>query len=83
MRAINSVRSWSLEDSSFVRNVLNDMPAFGEKILSVKDLNDVYAFLQSLPGRNNPKDIGLLTLGLLAWGDAVARRVGARDRALR
>lgn len=43
-----------------VRNPINDMPAYPDTLLSDKDLNDIYAFLQSLPGRRPVKDIPIL-----------------------
>jgi len=43
-----------------VRESMRDMPAFTEAVLADKDLVDVYAFLQSLPGRRPVKDIAIL-----------------------
>lgn len=43
-----------------LRNPINDMPPYPEKLLSEKDLGDIYAFLQSLPGRRPVKDIPIL-----------------------
>jgi mono/diheme cytochrome c family protein len=36
---------------AFVRAAPNDMPAYSADVLSDKDATDIYAFLQSLPGR--------------------------------
>jgi len=38
----------------------NDMPAYSEAVMSDKEIADVYAFVRSLPGRRNPKDIAIL-----------------------
>ena len=43
-----------------LRNPINDMPPYPEKLLSDKELVDIYAFLQALPGRRPVKDIPLL-----------------------
>ena len=43
-----------------VRESMRDMPAFTEAVLADKDLVDIYAFLQSLPGRRPAKDIAIL-----------------------
>jgi mono/diheme cytochrome c family protein len=43
-----------------LRNPVNDMPPYPEKLLSDKDVIDIYAFLQALPGRRPVKDIPLL-----------------------
>jgi mono/diheme cytochrome c family protein len=43
-----------------VRESLRDMPAFTEAVLADKDLVDIYAFLQTLPGRRPAKDIAIL-----------------------
>jgi mono/diheme cytochrome c family protein len=43
-----------------VRESMRDMPAFTEAVLADKDLVDIYAFLQSLPGRRPVKDIAIL-----------------------
>jgi mono/diheme cytochrome c family protein len=43
-----------------VRNPVNDMPAFSDALLSDKDLADIYAFVQSLPGPRSAKDIAIL-----------------------
>ena len=45
---------------AFLRAAPNDMPAFSADVLSDKDATDVYAFLQSLPGRQPVKDFPLL-----------------------
>jgi mono/diheme cytochrome c family protein len=34
-----------------LRQPANDMPAYSEKVMSEKEIADVYAFVQSLPGR--------------------------------
>ena len=43
-----------------LRNPLNDMPPYPETLLSEKEVADIYAFLQSLPGRRPVKDIPIL-----------------------
>ena len=43
-----------------IRNPVNEMPAFSDALLSDKDIADIYAFVQSLPGRRSPKDIAIL-----------------------
>jgi mono/diheme cytochrome c family protein len=43
-----------------IRNPANEMPAFSGALLSDKDIADIYAFVQSLPGRRSPKDIAIL-----------------------
>jgi mono/diheme cytochrome c family protein len=45
---------------AFLRAAPNDMPAFSAEILSDKDATDIYAFLQSLPGRQPVKNFPLL-----------------------
>jgi mono/diheme cytochrome c family protein len=45
---------------AFVRDPSNDMPAFSAAVLSDKDMADVYAFLESLPGPRSSKDISIL-----------------------
>ena len=45
---------------AFLRAAPNDMPAFSADVLSDKDAADIYAFLQSLPGRQPVKDFPLL-----------------------
>lgn len=36
------------------------MPAYSTKILSDKDVADIYAFVESRPGSRSPKDISIL-----------------------
>lgn len=43
-----------------LRQSLRDMPAYVEAVLPDKDVVDIYAFLQSLPGRRPAKDIAIL-----------------------
>ncbi|MGA8614309.1 MAG: cytochrome c [Xanthobacteraceae bacterium] len=43
-----------------VRNPINDMPAFPSALLSDKDIADIYAFVESLPGPRSPKDFPIL-----------------------
>ena len=43
-----------------VRNPINDMPAYSEAVLSDKDIADIYAFVESLPGPRSPKDFPIL-----------------------
>jgi mono/diheme cytochrome c family protein len=45
---------------AFLRAAPNDMPTFSADVLSDKDATDIYAFLQSLPGRQPVKDFPLL-----------------------
>lgn len=43
-----------------VRNPVNTMPAYTEKVLSEKDLADIYAFTRSLPGPKPVKGFSML-----------------------
>jgi mono/diheme cytochrome c family protein len=43
-----------------VRGSIRDMPAYTEAVLPEKDLVDIFAFVQSLPGRRPAKDIAIL-----------------------
>ena len=43
-----------------LRQSLRDMPAYTDAVLADKDVADIYAFLQSLPGRRPAKDIAIL-----------------------
>jgi mono/diheme cytochrome c family protein len=43
-----------------VRNPSDDMPAYSDAVLSDKDIADIYAFVQSLPGPSVAKDIAIL-----------------------
>jgi mono/diheme cytochrome c family protein len=43
-----------------VRNPADDMPAFSDAVLSDKDIADIYAFVQSLPGPGAVKDHPIL-----------------------
>ncbi len=45
---------------SFVRTTNRNMPPYSEKILSNQDLEDMYAYLESLPKPPDPKTIPLL-----------------------
>ena len=45
---------------AFLRAAPNDMPAYTANVLSDEDAGDIYAFLQSLPGRKPTKDFPLL-----------------------
>lgn len=36
------------------------MPAYSEAVMSEKEIADLYAFVQSLPGRRDAKDIAIL-----------------------
>jgi mono/diheme cytochrome c family protein len=45
---------------AFLRAAPNDMPAYSADVLSDQDATDIYAFLQSLPGRKPAKDFPLL-----------------------
>ena len=44
----------------YVRRPAGGMPAFTERILSDRELTDIYAYLKSLPAAKAPKDIPLL-----------------------
>jgi mono/diheme cytochrome c family protein len=43
-----------------VRNPIRVMPPYAETVLSDKEVADVYAFLQTLPGKRDAKDIPIL-----------------------
>jgi mono/diheme cytochrome c family protein len=43
-----------------VRNPVNDMPAYSDAVLSDKDIADIYAFVETLPGATSAKDISIL-----------------------
>ena len=43
-----------------LRQPVQDMPAYSEAVMSDQQVADIYAFLQSLPGRTDPKTIPLL-----------------------
>jgi mono/diheme cytochrome c family protein len=45
---------------AFLRNAPNDMPSYDVRVLSDKEAADIYAFLQTLPGRKAAKEIPLL-----------------------
>jgi mono/diheme cytochrome c family protein len=45
---------------ALIRGPSNNMPAYSDAVLSDKDIADVYAFLESLPGPRSPKDISIL-----------------------
>src|SRR6516162_9487367 len=45
---------------ALIRDPSNNMPAYSDTLLSDKDIADIYAFLQSLPGSRSPKDISIL-----------------------
>jgi mono/diheme cytochrome c family protein len=40
-----------------LRQPYGDMPAYAETVLSDKDVDDIYAFLQSLPAPPQPSDL--------------------------
>lgn len=46
----------------FVRGTNRSMPPFSEKLVSDADLDDIYAYLESLPKPADPKSIKLLDL---------------------
>jgi len=51
-----------------LRNPANDMPAYAEAVLSDKDIVDIYALVESLPGPRSSKDISILNnLGSRVW----------------
>jgi mono/diheme cytochrome c family protein len=43
--------------SAYVRHPTDQMPPFTAKVVSDKDLADIYAFLQSIPGPPAAKDL--------------------------
>jgi mono/diheme cytochrome c family protein len=43
-----------------LRQPANDMPAYSEGVMSDKEIADIYAFVQALPGPRPAKDIPLL-----------------------
>jgi mono/diheme cytochrome c family protein len=43
-----------------LRYPINDMPPYPESLLSEKEVADLFAYLQSLPGRRPVKDIPIL-----------------------
>jgi mono/diheme cytochrome c family protein len=43
-----------------LRNPINDMPPYPQNLLSEKEAADIFAYLQSLPGRKPVKDIPML-----------------------
>jgi len=45
---------------AFLRASPNDMPSYAPMILTDDDIANIDAFLQSLPGRRDPKDFPLL-----------------------
>jgi mono/diheme cytochrome c family protein len=40
-----------------LRQPINDMPAYTEAVMSDKQVADIFAFVQSLPGPRSPKDM--------------------------
>jgi mono/diheme cytochrome c family protein len=43
-----------------LRQPAQDMPAYSEAVMSEQQIADIYAFVQSLPGRRDPKSIAIL-----------------------
>ena len=43
-----------------LRNPAKDMPAYSEAVMPDKEIADMFAFVQSLPGRRDAKDIAIL-----------------------
>ena len=43
-----------------LRNPIDDMPAYSTAVMTDQEIADIYAFVQSLPGRTDPKAIPLL-----------------------
>jgi hypothetical protein len=43
-----------------IRDPSNDTPAYSDAVLSDKDIADIFAFVESLPGPRSPKDISIL-----------------------
>jgi ubiquinol-cytochrome c reductase cytochrome c subunit len=46
--------------SAFIRNSSRAMPPYKEAVLPNEDLQDIYAYLQSIPASKDPKTIPLL-----------------------
>ena len=40
-----------------LRSPVNDMPAYSEKVMTDKQVADIYAFVESLPGPRPTKDM--------------------------
>jgi mono/diheme cytochrome c family protein len=45
---------------ALIRDPSNNMPAYSDAVLSDKEIADIYAFLESLPGSRSPKEISIL-----------------------
>jgi mono/diheme cytochrome c family protein len=43
-----------------LRQPAQDMPAYSAAVMSDQQIADIYAFVQSLPGRRDPKSIAIL-----------------------
>jgi mono/diheme cytochrome c family protein len=43
-----------------LRSPAKDMPAYAEVVMTDQQIADIYAFVQSLPGKRDPKDFPLL-----------------------
>jgi mono/diheme cytochrome c family protein len=43
-----------------IRNPSNDMPAYAAQVMSDQAVADIYAYMQSLPGPQQAKDIAIL-----------------------
>jgi len=43
-----------------IRNPSNDMPAYAAQVMSDQAVADIYAYMQSLPGPRQVKDIAIL-----------------------
>jgi mono/diheme cytochrome c family protein len=43
-----------------LRSPAKDMPAYAEMVMTDQQIADIYAFVQLLPGRGDPKDFPLL-----------------------
>ncbi len=43
-----------------LRQPVDDMPAYSEAVMSDQQIADIFAFVQSLPGRRDPKSIPIL-----------------------
>ena len=54
-----------------LRNPINDMPPYPENLLSEKEAADIFAYLQSLPGRRPVKDFPILNNDDSMGGDAM------------
>jgi mono/diheme cytochrome c family protein len=43
-----------------IRDPAKDMPAYSQAVMSDQQIADIFAFVRSLPGKRDPKDIAIL-----------------------